>query len=123
MNPKKPKIIYNIVSETLNIKPELIEVLVEFYYQNVRTLISNLEYPRINIDGLGHFFVKPIYVSKSKEKIIKILDDHDTSTFKAYHNKKAMETKLDNLIKLEKKLLEQQIKKINFIKDKNEKYT
>ena len=66
MNPKKPKIIYNIVSENLNINPELIEVLVEFYYQNVRTLISNLEYPRINIDGLGHFFVKPVYVSKSK---------------------------------------------------------
>ena len=34
-----------------------------------------------------------------------------------------MEIKLDNLIKLEKKLLEQQTKKINFIKDKNEKYT
>lgn len=123
MNPKKTKVIYNIVSENLNIKAELVEDLTEFYYQKVRTLIGTLEYPRIHIDGLGQFFVKPNFVLKSKERIIKILDSHDTSTFKAYHNKKAMESKLDSLIKLEQKLLNEQNRKINFINSKNEKYT
>ena len=53
MNPRKAKRIYDVVSEDLNIKKDLVEDLVEFYYKDVRKLLTNLEYPRINIDGLG----------------------------------------------------------------------
>jgi hypothetical protein len=124
MNPKKVKKIYEAVAEDLNLNKDLVEDLVEFYYKDVRKLLTNLEYPRINVDGLGQFVAKPKAVSGSIEKITKSLDDHDTSTFKAYHNKKAMEVKLDLLIKLHSKILDQESKKQEFLKiKKDEKRT
>ncbi len=120
MNPKKAKRIYEIVSEDLNIKKDLVEDLVEFYYKDVRKLLTNLEHPRINVDGLGQFVSKPKAVSGSIDKITKSLDNHDTSTFKAYHNKKAMEVKLDLLTKLQSKILDQENKKQEFLKTKKD---
>ncbi len=120
MNPKKVKKIYEAVAEDLNLNKDLVEDLVEFYYKDVRKLLTNLEYPRINVDGLGQFVAKPKAVSGSIEKITKSLDDHDTSTFKAYHNKKAMEVKLDLVIKLHSKILDQESKKQEFLKTKKD---
>jgi len=119
MNPRKVKRIYDIVSEDLNIKKDLVEDLVEFYYKDVRKLLTNLEYPRINIDGLGQFVAKPKVVTSTIDKITKSLDNHDTSTFKAYHNKKAMENKLELLLKLTSKLEQVNIRKEEFLKTKN----
>lgn len=120
MNPRKAKKIYEIVSEDLNIKQELVEDLVEFYYKEVRMLLSNLKNPRINIDGLGQFVAKPGVVKKGIDKLHKVLDEHDTSTFKAYHNKKAMENKLELLKNLSLKLSEQATKKSEFFKNKKD---
>jgi hypothetical protein len=120
MNPKKVKKIYEAVAEDLNLNKDLVEDLVEFYYKDVRKLLTNLEHPRINVDGLGQFVAKPKTVSNAIEKISKSLDDHDTSTFKAYHNKKAMEVKLDQLIKLHSKLLDQENIKQEFFKTKKD---
>lgn len=119
MNPKKVKKIYDVVSEDLNIKKDLVEDLVEFYYKDVRKLLTNLEYPRINVDGLGQFVAKPKAVTGTIDKITKSLDDHDTSTFKAYHNKKAMENKLELLLKLSSKLEQVNNRKEEFLKTKN----
>lgn len=119
MNPRKPKRIYDNVSEELNVSKDLVEDLVEFYYKDVRRLLTNLEYPRINIDGLGQFVIKPKTVSGAIDRINKSLDNHDTSTFKAYHNKKGMESKLELLLKLTTKLKETEIKKEKFLKTKN----
>jgi nucleoid DNA-binding protein len=120
MNPKKVKKIYEAVAEDLNLNKDLVEDLVEFYYKDVRKLLTNLEHPRINVDGLGQFVAKPKAVSGSIDKITKSLDDHDTSTFKAYHNKKAMEVKLDLLTKLHSKILDQESKKQEFLKTKKD---
>lgn len=119
MNPRRPKRIYELVSEDLNISKDLVEDLVEFYYKDVRKLLTNLEYPRINIDGLGQFVIKPKTVYNVIDRINKSLDNHDTSTFKAYHNKKGMENKLELLLKLSTKLKEVDIKKEEFLKTKN----
>ena len=119
MNPKKVKVLYNIVSEDLNIKTELVEDLIEFYYKEVRSLLSNLKSPRINVDGLGQFVVKPGVVIKSIEHIDRVISNHDTSTFKAYHNLKGVEQKLEQLNKHKVKLKEDADKKSQFFKNKN----
>ena len=70
MNPRKPKRIYDNVSEELNVSKDLVEDLVEFYYKDVRRLLTNLEYPRINIDGLGQFVIKPKTIKNIKRDIL-----------------------------------------------------
>jgi len=124
MNPKKINNLYTVVAEDLNLKVDLVEDLIEYYYKEIRKMLTNLEYPRINIDGLGQFVVKPKTVSNTIEKISKSLNNHDVSTFKAYHNKKAMENKLELLLKLCLKLELVNDKKEEFLKNKyNEERT
>lgn len=94
MIPKKPSKIYKIVSEDLNIQETLVEDIVQFYYKELRSKISNLSYTRINVEGLGHMLVKFKNVTKAVARYEKGLINHDTSTYNAYHNKKAMEEKL-----------------------------
>ena len=67
MIPKKATKLYSQVSEDLDLDENLVETFLEFYYKEIRTLMSNLEYPRLNIDGLGHFVVKSYSVNRAKK--------------------------------------------------------
>ena len=112
MIPKKANKLYKQVAEELSVEEALVEDLVEFLYKDVRSCLSNLKYPRINVEGLGHFTAKPSWVRRSIERSTKVLENHDTSTFGAYSKKVRVEEKLDLLIKLEEKIaLEEQRKK------------
>jgi hypothetical protein len=120
MIPKKATKLYSQVSEDLDLDENLVETFLEFYYKEIRTLMSNLEYPRLNIDGLGHFVVKSYSVNRAIARYSRSLENHDTSTFGAYYNKKMMETRLDLLMKVEKKILEEEQRKLTFKKIKYE---
>jgi|688.fasta_scaffold747322_1 nucleoid DNA-binding protein len=122
MIPKKANSLYTEVAEDLNIDKQLLENTIDFFYKEIRTLLSNLAHPRINVNGLGQFVVKSYSVKKGIEKYTRQLENHDTSTFSAYFNKKSIETKLDLLIKMEKVLVEQELKKETFKKKKDEEY-
>jgi hypothetical protein len=123
MNPKKANLIYKEVAEELNQPVELIEDLLQEYYKKIRKNLTNLSYPRINVEGLGQFVARPGLVKKSIQRYKKALDSHDTSTFSAYYNKKMLEEKVECLENLDKKLDAANLKKENFKKEKNEKYS
>ena len=123
MIPKKSNKLYKDISEELDISNILVEELVEFYYNEVRQLLTNLVFPRINVEGLGQFVARPKLVRNAIPRYTKILQSHDTSTFAAYYNKKSLETKLNLLILLEQKITEQELKKTNFKKTKYESIT
>jgi 4-alpha-glucanotransferase len=123
MIPKKSNKLYKDISEELDISNILVEELIEFYYNEVRQLLSNLVFPRINVEGLGQFVARPKLVRNAIPRYTKILQSHDTSTFAAYYNKKSLETKLNLLILLEQKITEQELKKTNFKKTKYESIT
>lgn len=120
MIPKKASKLYKEVSEDLNIEESLVESLVEFYYKEVRKSMTELRHPRLTIEGLGNFVIKPYAVRKAIPRYIKTLDDHDTSTFNAYYNKKSVENKLEALIKMEEKIVEEENSKETFLKRKDE---
>ena len=120
MIPKKASKLYKEVSEDLNIEESLVESLVEFYYKEVRKAMTELKHPRLVIEGLCNFVIKPYAVRKAIPRYIKTLDDHDTSTFNAYYNKKSVENKLDALIKIEEKIVEEEKSKETFLKRKDE---
>jgi hypothetical protein len=120
MIPKKASKLYIEVSEDLNIDESLVETLIEFYYKEVRKSMTELKHPRLTIEGLGSFVIKPYAVRKAIPRYIKTLDDHDTSTFNAYYNKKSVESKLDALIKIEEKIVEEENSKETFLKRKDE---
>ena len=116
MNPKKPNKLYREVAEELNVTDTIVEETISFYYNHIRQMLSNLSEPRINVEGLGHFVVKSKMVKNVIPRLTKSLQNHDTSTFAAYFNKKGVETKLEQLLLLEKKIITQEEKKETFKK-------
>ena len=118
MNPKKANKLYKEVAEELNLPDATVEETVSFYYNYIRQMLSSLSEPRINVEGLGHFVAKTKMVRNAIPRYTKSLQNHDTSTFAAYFNKKGGETKLGQLHLLEKKIAEQELRKEEFKKMK-----
>ena len=120
MIPKKASSLYKEITEQFDVPEDLVESLIENYYKTLRKKMSGLTDLRLNVDGLGHFVLKIQKVKKAIPHYEKVLDNHDTSTFGAYHNKKSVEEKLELLNKIHVKAEEELLKRKTF---KDEKYT
>lgn len=120
MTPKKASSLYNEITKEFEVSEDLVENLVENYYKTLRKKLSGLSDLRINVDGLGHFVIKIQKVKKAIPHYEKVLKNHDTSTFGAYHNKKSVEDKLELLTEIHKKAEQELLKRKTF---KDEKYS
>lgn len=121
MIPKKPNALYKEVAEELNLPANLIEDFIEFYYKEIKSNITGLKHPRINVECLGQFVVRPAAVRKAIPRYKKAIENHDTSTFNAYYNKVNLEKKIVALENMEKELDKIELKKEK-IKGQKEKY-
>jgi hypothetical protein len=120
MIPKKASSLYKEIKEQFDVSEDLVESLIEDYYKTLRKKMSSLSDLRLNVDGLGQFVIKMQKVKKAIPHYEKVLENHDTSTFGAYHNKKNVEEKLELLNKIHVKVEEELLKRKTF---KNEKYS
>lgn len=120
MIPKKASSLYKEMTKELDVSEDLVESLVEAYYKKLRKKMSSLSDLRLNVDGLGHFVIKIQKVKKAIPHYEKVLKNHDTSTFGAYHNKKSVEEKLELLNSVHEKAEEELLKRKKF---KDEKYS
>jgi len=119
MKPKKASFLYKQLSEEKGLSTNLTENLIEFYYKNVRTLLSELYHPRINITGLGLFIARSSNINKSIPKFETYLKNHDTSTYSAYYNKKLLEEKIECLYSIKDQIELEKKRKEEFLKIKN----
>lgn len=120
MKPKKANVLYEQLSEDKDVSKHLIEDTIEFYYKNVRALLSELYHPRINITGLGVFVARTRSINKAIPKFEKYLKNHDTSTYSAYYNKKILEEKVECLHLMKDQIETERKRKEEFLKLKNE---
>lgn len=123
MIPKKSKLLYKDVSEEMNVSENLVDTLIDFYYKELKNTLTNLQHPTINVEGLGQFVIRKNLVTKSIPKYNKMLENHDTSTFKAYYNKKAIEERVQLLERMNEMINQDSLRKEIFNQNKNEKYT
>lgn len=122
MTPKKIKDLYKEFAEENNISKNYIEDLVEYYYSTIRKQMGDLTHPRLNIEGLGQFITKPGFIKTSIPKIEKMLENHETSTYSAYYNKKMLEEKLEKLKKLNINISEEEKRKEEIKLKRNEEH-
>jgi len=120
MKPKKARLLYEEISGRNDQPKELVESLVDFYYKNVRTLLTELYHPRINITGLGVFVARESTIKKAIPRFEKYLLNHDTSTYSAYYNKKMLEEKIEFLYSIKEQIESEKLRKEKFLKQKNE---
>jgi nucleoid DNA-binding protein len=119
MTPKKSSSLYKETSEEVNVSEAIVADIIEYYYKQLRIELSGLKHPRINVEGLGQFVLKERLVETYISKITKMIVNHDTSTFRAYHNKKAMEEKLYLLNTVSVEIEKERQRKVEFYKNKN----
>ena len=119
MKPKKARLLYQEISETEDVSKQLVENLLDFYYKNVRTLLSELYHPRINITGLGVFTARYRAIKNAIPRFEKYLENHDTSTYSAYYNKKMLEEKIEFLHSIKEQIEAEKERKEKFLKEKN----
>ena len=119
MKPKKARLLYQEISETEDVSKQLVEDLLDFYYKNVRTLLSELYHPRINITGLGVFTARHRAIKNAIPRFEKYLENHDTSTYSAYYNKKMLEEKIEFLYSIKEQIEAEKERKEKFLKEKN----
>jgi hypothetical protein len=120
MIPKKANSLYPEITDEFECSEKLVDDLVHFYYKTLKKRMSSIEDLRLNVEGLGHFVLKMRKVKNAIPHYEKVLNNHDTSTFGAYHNKKSIEEKLKLLKKLNIKIEDELEKRQDF---KNEKYS
>ena len=58
MRPKKAKVFIPNVANELALPEELIEDVINYYWQEIRKSLSNLKHNRIHITNLGDFTIK-----------------------------------------------------------------
>jgi inorganic pyrophosphatase len=120
MIPKKPNSLYKEITDEFECSEQLVDDLVHFYYKTLKKKMSNLTDLRLNVEGLGHFVLKMKKVKDTIPHYEKVLSNHDTSTFGAYHNKKSIEEKLEKLKNIDVRIQEELERRQKF---KNEKYS
>lgn len=119
MIPKKPNKLFKEIAEEQNIGEDLVDKFITFYYKEVRRHLSELNYTRINLDGLGQMVIKPKTVDKLILKYSSMANKADTFEFSGYFNKKRLEARLESLSSVKQKIEEFDFIKTEFKKNLN----
>lgn len=118
MLPKNSKHYILPTAEKLDVKPQLVEDLISFYYSKVRAALVNMEHFAIKVENLGTFNVKKKELPKLYAKYSKHLSVLKTDTFRQMQVKKEVESKLARVKKLQEIISEESKRKYEFFKSK-----
>lgn len=118
MIPYKYNKLFLEVSEELNVSEDLVDKFVIFYYKELRKQLSGLNHTRINVDGLGQFVVKPKSVKKLINKHERSIENSNNYSFSSYFNRKRLESRLEDLHRIQKQIEDIAESKRKFLKEK-----
>jgi hypothetical protein len=90
LTPFKSKELLPKTAEILNIPEEECKAVIDFYYDKLRSSLSKLEFPSIDLEGLGKFYLKEDYANKAIKRYERMI---------AHYIKKNQTTKIKFLIK------------------------
>lgn len=118
MKPKKIKDLIPQLSKELQLSEEEIKSVLDVYWDKVRKLLSSLEHNKVNLKGLGTFYIKPWSVDKklkiNDSLIDRYVENPTTSGLTIMNNlmkdnmklKKVKEREIENHKKREEKKYE-----------------
>ena len=84
MNPKKHKDFKSGIANEVGVHPSVVDDFISFYYSKVRKSVSSLAYPKINIEGLGTFFIRKNKLNKAILKNKSLLGNIQKQTYNGF---------------------------------------
>ena len=115
MRPKKAKVFIPNVANELALPEELIEDVINYYWQEIRKSLSNLKHNRIHITNLGDFTIKHW---KIEDKIQMLEQWEEKNKLKGMQELTARFKTAETLFDLKniKKIVEEENQRKDFIK-------
>lgn len=84
MNPKKHKEFNRGIAEEVGVHPQVVDDFIDFYYTKLRKKLSQLNYPRIYVDGLGTFELRKGRLEAAIKKNKSMLGNIAKRTYNGY---------------------------------------
>lgn len=115
MKPKKIKDLIPQLSKELQLSEEEIKSVLDVYWNKVRKTLSSLDYNRVNLKGLGTFYIKPWSIEKKMKANDNVIERYVESPTTGGL------TIMNNLLKDNMKLKKAQERETESLKKKEEK--
>lgn len=74
MKPTHPNQIYKKTAKRLNLPEEYVKDLIEFFYQQNKDGMGNLEFLNFNLVGLGNFLIRPLKFFRKQNKMLELVE-------------------------------------------------
>jgi len=116
MIPKKHNEFKKDIAKELGIHQNVVDDFLSFYYSKIRTSLSSLDYPKIQVDGLGTFSIRKNKLDQKIKKYKDILGNTQKQTYKGYAKSVDIAQKLEEMENAQKTLEEMYERKKNFKK-------
>ena len=84
MNPKKHKEFEEGIAEEVGVHPQVVDDFISFYYAKLRKKLSQLDYQRINVDGLGTFYLRKNKLENAIKRQKSMLGNIAKRTYNGY---------------------------------------
>ena len=118
MNPKKSKTVLNDLHYELGLEENLVNDILDFYWQYVRKTVVTAAHPRINIENLGIFQVKYKALDKTITKYENAINKLGTENFNKYAKYDNMKSRLEILLKLKEEMQSEKQRKYHIKSNK-----
>ena len=118
MKPKSHKEFKKNIADKVGVHQSVVDDFIAFYYGKIRNGLSNLTFPRINIEGLGTFYLRKGKLDKAIKKNKSILGNLAKRTYKGFAKSEDIQ---NNIIQMEKARMQIEQDIINKKEFKNER--
>jgi nucleoid DNA-binding protein len=119
MNPKKHKEFKKGIAEEVGVHPQVVDDFITFYYAKLRKKLSQLDYPKINVEGLGTFELRKLKLESAIKKNKSILGNIAKTTYNGFAKSENITENIKQMSNALAQMEENIIRKKDFKNKKN----
>jgi len=118
VKPKSHKDFKKGIADEVGVHQSVVDDFISFYYAKVRSKLSNLEFPRVYLDGLGTFYLRKNKLEKAIKRNKSILGNLAKRTYAGFAKSEDVQKDIE---KMEEALKQMEKDILNKKKFKNER--
>ena len=119
MNPKKHKEFKKGIAEEVGVHSQVVDDFIAFYYSKLRKKLSQLDYPRVYVDGLGTFELRKGRLDTAIKKNKSMLGNIVKRTYNGYAKSEGIIENIEQMTNAKIQMEADESKKKEFKNKKN----
>lgn len=120
MNPKKHREFKDGIAEEVGVHQQVVDDFITFYYAKIRSKLSHLDFPRINVEGLGMFELRKGKLETAIKKNKSMLGNIAKRTYNGYAKSEGISENIREMSNALEQIEKDRLNRITFKKNKNE---